>query len=129
MKNKFVTLVLLFIIIISGLLIINTSFVKADHHDTELETPGANELPNPIGTTDVPVLIGNIIKAVLGLVGSIALLMFISGGFRWILSGGNEEQVTKGKQTLIWASLGLAVVFMSYLVVKFIIEALLNSGG
>ena len=68
--------------------------------------------------------IGQIIKTVLGLVGALALVMFIYGGFLWMTSGGKPEQVKKGQDTLVWAVLGLALIFFSYVLVNFIITKL-----
>lgn len=82
------------------------------------------KLTNPLSTTDIPTLIGSIIKAALGIVGSIALLMFIYGGFLWLMSAGNPERVTKGKNILIWATIGLATIFISYMAVGFVINSL-----
>lgn len=65
-------------------------------------------------------LIGRIIKGVLGLVGSLALAMFIYGGFTWMLAAGNPSSVEKGKQILIWATIGLIVIFSSYALVQFV---------
>ncbi len=75
---------------------------------------------------EVQVLIGRVIQAILGLVGSIALLMFVYGGFMWMTAAGNEERVKKGKDVLVWASLGLAVIFASYIMVYFILKTLLG---
>lgn len=88
-------------------------------------------LKNPLGDTnnDPRAIIGNIIRAALGLVGSLALAVFIYGGITWVTSGGNQERITRGKNMLIWATLGLAVVFASYAVVTFIIDALLSSAA
>lgn len=84
--------------------------------------PSTTSLTNPLGgTKDVPTLIKNVINAALGIVGSLALLMFIYGGFMWMLSAGNEKMVTNGKNTLMWAALGLVVIFMSYALVNFVI--------
>jgi hypothetical protein len=55
------------------------------------------------GTTP-QTLIGKIINAVLGVVGSIALIMFIYGGFVWMTAAGNQERVGKGKEILVWSS-------------------------
>ena len=56
-------------------------------------------LTNPLtGTTKsegIPTLLGNVINSVLGIIGSLALVMFIYGGATWMLSAGNQEQVTK----------------------------------
>ncbi|NQU83251.1 MAG: hypothetical protein HQ536_00920, partial [Parcubacteria group bacterium] len=70
-------------------------------------------LSNPLGTTSIPALLGRIIKALLGIVGSVALLMFVYGGFTWLTSGGNPEQVKKGRDIIVWATIGLAVIFIS----------------
>lgn len=68
--------------------------------------------------------IGKIIGAALGIVGSLALLMFIFGGFTWMTSAGSPEKVTKGKSIMVWAAIGLAVIFSSYALVKFVITNL-----
>lgn len=81
--------------------------------------------PNPLGNVnDAPTLIGKVINALLGLVGSIALLMFIWGGFLWMTAAGNEEQVKKGSTTLLWATLGLVVIFSAYALVNTVLTAL-----
>lgn len=83
-----------------------------------------NPLTGDQASIEIPVLIGRIIEAVLGIVGSLALVMFIYGGFMWMTSAGNSEQVQKGKNILIWATLGLAVIFSAYALVKFVIEGI-----
>lgn len=89
----------------------------------------AASLSNPLGSTTLTTqqLIGQIIGAVLGIVGSIALVMFIIGGFQWMTAGGNMERVKKGRDTLVWATLGLVVVFAAYAILKFVFESLTNS--
>jgi hypothetical protein len=66
-------------------------------------------------------LIGRIINSVMGLVGSIALLMFIYGGFTWMTSGGSAEKVKKGREILMWSAIGLVIIFASYGLVRFLI--------
>lgn len=84
----------------------------------------AAELTNPLATTDVSTIIGRLIQALLGITGAIALLMFILGGFHWLISGGSPEKVKKGKDTLIWAVIGLAVIIGAYMLVSTIVTAL-----
>src|SRR3989339_164984 len=72
----------------------------------------------------VQVLIGRVINAALGVVGSLALLMFVYGGLLWMASGGNDEKVKQGREILIWATAGLALVFFSYVLVRFVIQGL-----
>lgn len=85
---------------------------------------GTTCLHNYLGTESPQVLIGNIINAVMGIVGSIALLMFIFGGLTWMTSGGSAEKVKKGRDILMWSAIGLAVLFMSYGLVYFVIKTI-----
>lgn len=84
----------------------------------------AVELCNPLPTSDLPTLIGNVLRALFGILGSIALLMFIYGGFVWLTSGGEAEKITTGKNTMVWAVLGIAIIFASFAIVTFVIDAL-----
>lgn len=79
-------------------------------------------LENPLGETKTPqALIGNIINAVLGVVGSLALLMFVYGGLTWMTSSGSQEKVKKGRDIIIWSAIGLAVIFSAYALVRILI--------
>jgi len=85
----------------------------------------AIELP-PAVPGEIPDIIARIIKVVLGLIGVLALIMFIYGGITWMTSGGNVEAVKRGKNTLVWAVLGLAVVFFAYSLVNFILTRIIG---
>jgi hypothetical protein len=94
------------------------------------KTPGASyDLAQyaPI-TADIPTLIGQIIKGALGIVGSVALLTFVYGGFLMLISQGDAAKIKKGKDALVWATLGLVVIFGSYILLSYIISALVSGG-
>lgn len=61
---------------------------------------------------------------ILGIVGSLALLAFVYGGIVFLISGGSSEKVEKGKQILLGAVIGLVVVFLSYTIIQFTLDAL-----
>lgn len=83
------------------------------------------KLKNPLGEGTTPQkLIGRIIRGLLGIVGSLALIMFIYGGFLWMTAAGAPDKIEKGKQTLMWATLGMIVIFSSYALVQFVIDAI-----
>ena len=85
-------------------------------------TDTVGNFPNPLKGIDTPQqLIGKVINAILGIVGSLALVMFIYGGLTWMLAAGNSQSVDKGKSILIWATIGLVVIFSSYALVNFVI--------
>lgn len=81
-------------------------------------------IPNPLGTVTLEGLIARIINYALGLVGTISLLLFVYGGFIWMTSAGSSDKVKKGRDIIVWAVIGMAVVFMSYIAVKFVIQGL-----
>lgn len=88
----------------------------------------APTLPNPLGgTTDIRTIIGRVISAALGISGSIALLMFVWGGLQWLTSGGSPERIKKGKDTIVWAVLGLVLIFGSYAILNFVLGAILSA--
>ncbi len=78
-------------------------------------------LPNPLGINTVPELVNNVINGILGVVGAIALLYMVWGGITWMTSRGNAESIKKGKDTIVWGILGLAMIFSSYVIVSFVV--------
>ena len=83
-------------------------------------TAKAVDLPNPLKADSVPELVGQVIKGLLGVTGSIALFMFVWGGITWMISQGHAEKLKKGKDTILWAVFGLIIIFMSYIVINFV---------
>ncbi len=81
------------------------------------------ELTNPLNFKTVPEIISSILRAAIGIVGALALLVFIYGGFVWLTSGGDSAKVTQGKEAMKWTAIGLVVIFTSYGLVRFVIGA------
>lgn len=83
-------------------------------------------LENPVSANSVPELINTVIKAILGIVGAVALLYLVLGGFTWLTSQGNPEKVKKGRETLVWAIFGLAMIFFSYVILNYVFTEFLK---
>ena len=90
-------------------------------------------LPQPSGPCDVSgyegncgnyqiddflVLAVNISRWILGIVGSLALAMFIYGGVMFMISSGSSESVGKAKNIITAAVIGLLIVFASFMIIK-----------
>lgn len=95
--------------------------VRADTPDC---AAGQTCLTNPLTATTPEGLIRNVLTGILGIVGSLALLMFVYGGFTWMLAAGNAENVKRGRDILVWATIGLVVIFSSYALIGFIMKSL-----
>lgn len=93
-------------------------------------------LVNPIGGTvtdsageiNLYEIVGSIIKKVLGLMGSLALLVFIYGGFMWLTATGNSDRVKQGTNAMLWATIGILVIFSSYAILSLILKGIGATG-
>jgi hypothetical protein len=61
---------------------------------------------------------------ILGIVGSLALLMFVYGGVMFLISAGNSEKVTQAKGIILGAVIGIVIVFTSYMIINFVFTAM-----
>lgn len=84
-----------------------------------------NPNAGPAGTPDdVFNLVTRVKNIALALVGVIIFAMFVYGGVLYITSGGNDEKIQKGKQTLTYAVIGLVIVVLSYALISFVVNSL-----
>ena len=75
-----------------------------------------------VKSDDFNALIGKAIGMALGIIGTVALVIFIYSGIIWMTSGGNEKRIKTAEHSMIWAALGLFIIFMSYILVSTIIS-------
>ncbi len=66
----------------------------------------------------------NISVAILGVCGSLALLIFFYGGVVWITAMGEAKKIALGKEIITKAVIGLAIIFGSYAFINFLIAGL-----
>ncbi len=103
----------------------NTPVVNSNSTNSATNTPvvssGSTTLEPPYSSyaTDPKLVIASILQVLLGIVGAATLLMFIWGGFKLIFSEGNEDDIKKGRDVLVWATIGLAVIMASYSILSY----------
>lgn len=66
--------------------------------------------------------IRNIIRAVAGLAGLVATGFFVVGGFGYITSSGNPENLEKSKRTLQYSAIGLAITIGAFVLSNIVAE-------
>lgn len=76
---------------------------------------------------DIMTVINNVGLFVLGIIGSLVLLMYVYGGFIFLTARGASEQVTKGKSVLIKATIGMIIVFAAFAGMN-TVESVLRTG-
>ena len=98
--------------------------------DCALDNPGPGVDEKECRSVSVFVtLLINFSNYLFGIVGALALLFFIYGGFTLILSRGSTDQVKKGKDIMVAAVIGLIIVFGAYMLVRFLGTAVGLKGG
>ena len=90
------------------------------------DNPGSCTTNNSDATTKITNIIHSIVNFLSVIVGVAAVIMIIFGGFRYITSGGNDTSVTSAKNTILYAVIGLVVVALSQLIVRFTLSKLTN---
>ena len=79
--------------------------------------------PDIVQTRTFGDLLITIVNYFVGFLGTIAVIVFIYAGVLWVISGGDEQSITKAKKMMTYAAIGLIVVILSYSAVRFITSA------
>ncbi len=82
---------------------------------------GGGDCSNSSGFSNLQTLLGNVVNYVSIFVGVIAVFLIIIGGLRYITSGGDSGKVSGAKTTIIYALIGLVVVALAQLIVRFVL--------
>lgn len=67
-------------------------------------------------------LVATIINVFSWIVGVIAVIFVIYGGFRYITSGGDSNKVSSAKNTILYAIVGLVIVALAQVIVVFVLN-------
>ena len=64
------------------------------------------------------------VNVLLFLIGAIAVIMIIFGGFKYVISGGDSAAVTSAKNTILYAIIGVVVAILAYAIITFVLDSL-----
>jgi len=70
---------------------------------------------------DLPTIIKDISNALMIVVGAVSVIMIIIGGLKMIMSQGNPSNVESGRNTILYAVIGVIVAIGSYAIVNFVV--------
>ncbi len=72
--------------------------------------------PSPAPLSALEDVFGNVVKTILSLGGIVLFIMLLSGGFKYLTSGGDPKAVEGAKNTLTYAIGGFVLLAFSYLI-------------
>lgn len=63
----------------------------------------------------------DILSVSFAIAGAIAFLVVVIAGFQFVISGGDPQKVSKARQTILFAIVGLVVCSSAFIIVKFVV--------
>jgi hypothetical protein len=78
-------------------------------------------LPNTTATVGDG--IAHILEAAMGLIGGLSVIFLIFGGLLMVLSAGNPARFERGRETVLYAVVGIVVAIGAYSIVFFVAAA------
>ncbi|HSD98922.1 MAG TPA: pilin [Patescibacteria group bacterium] len=84
--------------------------------------PGGNFSALCLGASDLGKVITNGINFLFVVAAMLALVFLVLGGVKWLTSQGEKEGVNKARETIVAAIVGLVIIFLSYLIVNFVLN-------
>lgn len=75
--------------------------------------PGSTTLLNPLGDASFPALVQRILSWLFTLSIPIVSIMVMVGGYYILTAAGNEERLKTGRNTILYAVIGFAVILIS----------------
>lgn len=80
---------------------------------------------NPLTCTDLNCVLQAIIKGIVGLAPPVVAIMVLIGGYQIVTAGGDPKKLQSGKQTVLWAAIGFAIIIIAQ-GVALVIQDVLN---
>lgn len=92
----------------------------------QVNTTGSGDCPSQTtnGVNRINEFIGTIINVFTAIVGVVAVIMIVVGGFQYITSGGDSGKISTAKNTILYAIVGLIFVALAQVFVQFVLNKL-----
>jgi amino acid transporter len=79
-----------------------------------------------LGDKDLRTMTADIVRTLLGLLGIVAVVIILIGGFKWMTAMGEEEKVGEAKKLLSAGIIGLVIILCAYAIANFAISQLVE---
>jgi len=97
--------------------------------DKQMQEAGNKGFGAQPSSNSMAQIIAAVIKAFLGLLGVIFVVLIIYAGYSWMTAQGEEEKVNKAKDTLRQAVIGLIIITAAYAITYFVFSNLPGGGA
>ena len=122
--QKYISITMMAVMVLGGMFAL-TNAVLAASSSVNVGLNFSDELG--LGTRDPRQTIASIINTALGLLGIVAVVIVLIGGFKWMTAGGNEEQVGEAKKWLFSGVIGLVIILSAYAIASWAVNELVKA--
>lgn len=98
-----------------------TDFGIGDDSEFRRETQLGGE---PLEST-----VASIINVALSLLGIVAVVIILMGGFIWMTAGGNDEKTAQARKLIFAGIIGLAIILSAFAIARFVLGSLSQATG
>jgi len=100
----------------------------ADYELITTESLGLEEVgATGLGSQPIQQTVAQIIRVAMGLLGIVAVVIILIGGFTWMTAGGNDDKVAEAKKWIFSGIIGLAIILSSYALATFVLDSLVTA--
>lgn len=103
-----------------------TPIYTAQAQMADLETVGET---SGLQDTDLRITIARVIRTFLSVLGIIAVIIVLYGGFVWMTARGDADKTDRAKKILINGFIGLVIILASWSITTFVLNTLLDATG
>ncbi len=89
----------------------------------------ATGLDGTLGNQSLIETITSVINVALSLLGIVAVVIVLIGGFKWMTAGGNDDKVTEGRNYITSGVIGIAIILSAWAITRFVIGNLSQATG
>jgi hypothetical protein len=76
---------------------------------------------------DVRQTAARLINVALGFLGIVAVIIVLIGGFKYMLSGGNDEKTADARKLIVSGIIGLAIILSAWAITTFVLSRLIEA--
>lgn len=80
-----------------------------------------------LGRASLQTTVAKLINVSLSLLGMIAVVIVLIGGFKWMTAGGNEDKVAEARKLIFAGIVGMAIILSAWAIARFVLSNLANA--
>ena len=77
-----------------------------------------------LGKANLQTTVARIINVMLSLLGIVAVVIILLGGFKWMTAGGNDDKVEEAKKLILSGIIGMAIIMSAWAIARFVLVQL-----